>query len=93
MREHRYTVIHWGEKMFEQNAAFIEDDWSVDFLEQTLRHVTGMIIIVEGEMTHPYGVTPAKIPSQLTPLDQARLLRHAMQVLESKTSQCLAKTA
>jgi len=52
--------------------------WNVDLNNLSAFHVTGFCVTVEGDPLKPVGVNPAHFPSELSAVEQAKLLRCGM---------------
>ena len=49
--------------------------WSIDVNSKKLKHHSGLLLQVEGEMSDPDEIIPLFIPGSLTPVTMVRLIR------------------
>lgn len=57
------------------------ESWNVDLKSATAIHTSGFKLGVEGDLRNPTGVHPGPFPDDLSPVDQARLLRCGLEAM------------
>lgn len=57
------------------------ESWNVDLNSASAVHVSGFKVGVEGDPRNPTGVYPGPFPEDLSPVDQARLLRCGLEAI------------
>lgn len=53
--------------------------WTIDIDSQKLRHQSGLLLRIEGDINDPMGIVPLVIPSHISPLDIATLIREGVE--------------
>lgn len=57
------------------------DQWQIDLDSQTAVHKSGFTVHVDGNPRMPFSVSPTNVPEGCNVIEQASLLREALQVM------------
>ncbi len=58
--------------------------WIVNLPTKSAEHISGVKVIVEGNLDCPSGIVPSGFSETMTALDQARLLRCGFNAIQQK---------